>query len=215
MLNFKKLGSLALAGCMAALSLAMSAGAVDANRNNISEADRIYAETGMRLVSRTSAEVTYTQPKSVAVDPAEEIAAVTGMRLMSRTSSPVQYCPVTLAEGAIVRAVSKPTQEASSYPYTQNWSGTVSYTYTNRYFRTNSLGADFDASASGAFYADFYKLDGTYLGGVPAAPSGSKYVVSAYFEKSDANYYYVILTNQSGSAAQNASYTASLPFDRT
>lgn len=89
----------------------------------------------------------------------------------------------------------------------------VNYTYTNRYFSTGDLRGAFDASAAGKFYADFYNLDGKYLGGIAASQNGGRYEVRSYLNTWDTKYYYVILTNESGSASKSAYYKASLLLD--
>lgn len=209
-MNKKKLACTAMAVCMALSMTAGAAGAAGVETNP--EAERILQETGIQLVSLTDEPVTY-QPHNTAISPADEIEAVTGISLVSLTDSPAQYVPVTLAEGADVRATTPPTKEAESYPYEQSWSGTVNYTYTNRYFSTGDLRGAFDASAAGKFYADFYNLDGKYLGGIAASQNGSRYEVRSYLNTWDTKYYYVILTNESGSASKSAYYKASLLVD--
>lgn len=212
-MNKKKLACTAMATCMVLTSVVGTSGAVNLEKAESAEAERILRETGMQLVSLTDEPVRYGEPKTIPSDPADEIEAVTGMRLVSLTDSPVQYVPVTLVEDAIVRATTRPTKEAESYPYEQSWSGTANYTFTNRYFSTGKLRGNFDASAAGKFYADFYKSDGTYLGGIAAVQNGSRYEVRSYLNSRDTAYYYVILTNQAGTASQSAYYKASLAMD--
>ncbi len=198
---------------VSAITLSCTAGAIDFSKSESSEAEKIMQQTGMQLISLTDEPVQYDKQKTVPYNPADEIEAVTGMRLISLTDSPVQYVPVTSFNGDIVRATTPPTKEAESYPYEQNWSGTVNYTFTKRYFSTGILGGNFDAYASGKFYADYYKSDGTYLGGIASTKDGNRYKIISRVRSSDSDYYYVILTNQSGSASQNATYIADLAMD--
>lgn len=107
----------------------------------------------------------------------------------------------------VSRAISAPTQEAPYYPFTGNWSNTVNYTYTKYYFKTSL----FDAYASGSFTAAFYLKDGTYSGSISASKQGDQYHVAAY--TTGMPYYYVILTNTSGSPAKNATYVAEETYD--
>lgn len=211
--SLKRLLCAVFAGCML-FSAGFAASATDLEPENMPATEQVIEKAGFRLHAIIG--TLYYEEEPEIPDPAEEIEARTGFRLHATVGTLDYSDPENDTEAqtsGLNRATSAPTKEAETYPYTKNWSGTVNYTYTNRYFGLSRYGANFDASASGAFTAEFYSLDGDSLGSIVAEKRGSKYYVAGYLEANDTDYYYVILRNNSGSAAKNATYSADYRYE--
>lgn len=210
--SLKRLLCAVFAGCML-FSTCSVAGAIDLEPENAPAAEQVIERAGFRLHAIIG---TLCEDEPEIPDPADEIEARTGFRLHATVGTLDYSATENDAEAqtsGLSRATSVPTKEAESYPYTKDWSGTVKFTYTNRYFGLSRYGANFDASASGAFTAEFYSLDGDSLGSIIAEKKGSKYYVAGYLDAEDTDYYYVILRNNSGSAAKNATYSADYRYE--
>lgn len=195
----------AIAMTLAFVSLGAVAAYADVEECEIAE--NIFKQTGMRLEAKVGT-LSYKGP-TVFTDEeiSEEIFNQTGMRLKAKVGTlsykgPTAKLNEDSSDTIEPFAVVPPTEEAPSYPFSTNWSGTNNYTYTQYYFREG----DFDADAAGPFDAEFYFEDGTYGGTITAAYVNGSYQVRAYTD--GMGYYYVVLVNNSSSAASNATYVA-------
>lgn len=204
-MKFKKLTTIALAGCMvlgciasaAAYNAPLQFSQVDITQYDTpvdtlsTESDRFVVRedgTKMLLLSDTPNLDKSPDPRHVPYDVDKN-----GNRIL-----------LLMRDSAKPFAVAPPTTRCPTRNFNENWSNTQSYAYTKYYFH----GGTFTATANTAFVADFYTKNGVFLDSVWAWMQNGKYTVNTGFEGTSVDYY-VILTNKASTAAKNATYFGS------